>query len=72
MVLVAGDSTYCGVFHGRGSSAWKSGNRYDGAWNMGRKHGQGRLVWASGEGWEGEFRDDQQTDTGKNITAASR
>lgn len=61
-----------GVFHGRGSYAWKSGNRYDGAWNMGRKHGQGRLVWASGEGWEGEFRDDQQTDTGKNITAASR
>ncbi len=61
-----------GVFHGRGSYAWKSGNRYDGAWNMGKKHGQGRLVWASGEGWEGEFRDDQQTDTGKSITAASR
>ncbi|MBP8132655.1 MAG: hypothetical protein KAY13_00150 [Zoogloea sp.] len=60
-----------GVFHGQGTYAWKSGNRYEGAWSLGKKHGQGRLTWVAGDAWEGEFRDDQKTESGKDVTAAA-
>lgn len=56
-----------GLYDGKGSCTFVSGNRYTGSFQLGLMHGRGRYEWPHGLVYEGQFDCNRATGTGVSI-----
>ena len=50
--------------HGKGLYLYKSGNKYEGAWQDDKQHGQGTYTFINGNRYEGTWQNDNREGEG--------